>query len=78
MFLDVIPTDEDGMICLSPAGLADGEPIDGVVDKEWFRNSFPDLATAPVPLSQGLFDELCAIDSFWSQNAQKWRAEGLI
>ena len=65
-------------IILSPAGSDNGQLIVGEADPVWFADAFPELAQAPVPLADGQYAQLCAIDRFWAQNAERWRAEGRI
>lgn len=71
-------TGENGVIVLDPGAMIDGQGQVGFVEPEWFQTTFPALAAAPVPLSSDDFAELKAIDSFWSQNADRWRQEGRI
>ena len=68
----------DNIIRLSPGGSADGQPIVGDVDPAWFAETFPMLAEASVPLTDEQYAQLKAVDPFWAQNAERWRAEGRI
>lgn len=76
--LEAFPKDADGMILLDPAGEVNGQPVSGTVNPEWFVTTFPTLASAHVPLDNESFAALKAIDPYWAQNADRWRAQGLI
>jgi len=76
--IDVLPKDSMGQIILSPGGTVDNQEVDGYVSPEWFQNNFPALADATAPLSDADFIALKSIDDFWSINADRWRAQGLI
>ena len=69
---------EDGIIILDPAGKQNGQHLTGGVSPEWFVQNYPDLATATLPLTQEHFEKLKNIDKYWTQNAERWRSEGLI
>jgi hypothetical protein len=76
--LDVLPKDFMGYIILNPGGSMNGKPIEGYVDPEWVKVNYGTLAAASVPMTNEQLAELKAIDEYWSQNADRWRVEGLI
>jgi hypothetical protein len=76
--LDALPRTEQGEILLSPAGMIDGVEVEGSVKQEWLAQILPEVATATVPLSAEALERLKNIDSYWAQNATRWRDEGRI
>lgn len=76
--LDALPKNAEGYIVFSPGGRVNGQLTDGLVDPFWFETNFSSLASATVPLSDVDFFALRNIDEYWAQNADRWRAEGLI
>lgn len=76
--IDKLPKNEEGQIILSPGGSINGKPVDGVVEPTWFSENFPEIANAEVPLGDKEYQALRGIGDFWRQNAERWRAEGLI
>jgi len=75
--IDVLPRNSEEIV-LSPAGVVNEEYVDGFVDPAWFSATFPELAAATVPLTTEMLNQLKSIDGFWSLNADRWRAEGII
>ena len=63
------------IITLSPAN---SEGTEGEVLVSWFEDNFNDLSISTVPLSEGKYNQLKAIDDYWKINAERWRNEGLI
>ena len=78
ILVDVLPKSNDGRIVLSPAGSTRNKPIDGLVDVEWFKSKFVDLANTTIPLNNANLKTLKGIDDFWSVNADRWRENGII
>ena len=78
LLVDVLPKNSDGDIVISPGGMIVGEPVDGTVNVDWFKANYPQFANAEVPLSDEQYQALQNIDAFWKQNAERWRAEGII
>lgn len=76
--LEILPKNEFGEIVLAPGKSIAGEVHDATASPAWFAETFPDLAHATVPLADGQYAKLKAIDSYWAQNAERWRDEGLI
>lgn len=76
--VEALPKNDEGQIALDPGGIVDGEPSPGGVDVQWFEINFPELAQASCPINNDQLLILQSIDSFWAENAVRWRADGII
>lgn len=76
--LEILPKTEAGEIILTPGKKIAGEYHDSTASPTWFAETFTDLAQATVPLTDEQYSKLTAIDSYWAQNAERWRDDGLI
>lgn len=64
---------------LKPAGYSEiGNYTDGYVSAEWFKNVFPNVANAEIPLSQDEYQALKNIGDCWEINAINWRKDSTI
>lgn len=75
--VEILPKNDDGRIIFSPAGKSGDTYIDGSVGVEWFKNVFPAIANATIPLAQEHYEALKAVDEFWKINAINWRKNGV-
>jgi len=78
VLINALPKDKEGNIVMSPVGKINNKYVDGTVSVDWFKVTFSDLANEDVPLSAEGYERLKSIDDYWKQNAEKWRATGII
>lgn len=81
-FIETLPTftneyDQE-CVAMSPGSKMGDEYYDGYFRTEWFKNVFPAIANATLPLAQDHYDSLKAIGDFWKINAIHWRKNGLV
>ncbi|AKA61470.1 hypothetical protein CPT_Stahl42 [Bacillus phage Stahl] len=81
-FIEAMPKEMsmfDGEIFpLIPGGENNGIYLDGYTRVEWFKNVFPDIANAELPLTREIYDQLKAIGEVWLMNAAQWRKNDII
>lgn len=64
---------------LTPVGYIEiGNYLDGYVGADWFKNVFPNIANANLPLKEEVYADLKNIGDCWEINAINWRKSGLV
>ncbi|AGY48332.1 hypothetical protein Slash_43 [Bacillus phage Slash] len=81
-FIEAMPKEMsmfDGEIFyLTPSWENNGIYLDGYTRVAWFKNMFPEIADAELPLKRELYDQLKAIGECWLMNAAQWRKNDII